>query len=677
MFRAEHFAYTVAWAIGIMGSTVPAYWLLVHPRIEYWRARRARLFTVGPLLFALWVVAGAITWPWRRLALYRTPWTWFAGALLVASGLWVYTRARRRFTTDQLLGRAELEPERHPQLLITEGIRRYVRHAFYLGHLLELIGWTIASGLLVLYALSAFAILTGAMMIVAEERELGARFGQAYRDYQQRVPAIVPRLSGRTVAIAAVLLVALALRAGITAAYPTVDWPDEIFQTTEPAHRLAFGYGVISWEWREGTRNWVLPAVLAAVMRLTAWMGAGSSGYLAAITFALSTLSLAVVWCAFRWGERLLGYQAGLIAALTCALWYDLIYYGPKALNEVVAGHLLVIALWLGQAPTPSAEKGGGQGWAAQGRGRWWSTGLLTGALLGATVGVRIQLAPAVLVAMIMLCRRQWRQRWAPMLAGAAIAFLAFGMEDALTWSYPFASYVRSVKVNLLQDKSASYGVAPWDWYFGSLLLSTSVLLPLILVGMRRAPLLAAVAATILITHSALAHKEYRFILPAVMLILVLAGLGLAEVLAWLTARMRLPSGTAIALAIVFVALTSWWTWGNSHVRGRYRGALPAFAAVGLEPEVCGVGVRGFWFNSGGYTWLHRPVPITAAAGERQVEALAPTFNVLVTVDGLDNQPAGFAREQCWAKWCVYRRPGGCVPDPAHEINAYLERTGQ
>jgi protein-S-isoprenylcysteine O-methyltransferase Ste14 len=188
--RALHIA---AWLIAIIYATVPSYWLLVHPHIDFWRARNVRLSMVGPLWMALWLIVGALTWPWRTLALYRTGWAWIPAAALILAGILIYTRARHDFSADQALGRSELEPNRHEQRLNTAGIRARVRHPYYLGHLCELLGWALGTGLIVLYALLIFAVITGALMVAAEERELESRFGQAYRDYKQRVPAILPR----------------------------------------------------------------------------------------------------------------------------------------------------------------------------------------------------------------------------------------------------------------------------------------------------------------------------------------------------------------------------------------------------------------------------------------------------------------------------------------------------
>jgi protein-S-isoprenylcysteine O-methyltransferase Ste14 len=186
--------YTIAWLIAIVYATIPSYWLLVHPNIEFWRARNVRLSRVGPLWVMLWVLVGLITWPWRTVTLYRNASAWIPAVILIFSGPYIYSRARHDFTADQVFGRSELQPERHEQRLNTSGIRGRVRHPYYLGHLCELLGWTIGTGLVVLCALTLFAIITGALMIKAEERELEARFGDSYREYKQRVPAIIPRL---------------------------------------------------------------------------------------------------------------------------------------------------------------------------------------------------------------------------------------------------------------------------------------------------------------------------------------------------------------------------------------------------------------------------------------------------------------------------------------------------
>ena len=50
------------------------------------------------------------------------------------------------------------------------------------------------------------------------------------------------------VALALLALIAFGLRLAPVFAFPSIDYPDEIFQTIEQAHRLAFGYGVVPWE---------------------------------------------------------------------------------------------------------------------------------------------------------------------------------------------------------------------------------------------------------------------------------------------------------------------------------------------------------------------------------------------------------------------------------------------
>ena len=97
---------------------------------------------------------------------------------------------------------------------------------------------------------------------------------------------------------------ALFLRIICTFWFPNVLWPDEIFQTLEPAHRLTFGHGIISWEFRDGIRSWVFPAILASVMSITKCLGDGSSGYLAGVKIFLCLISLIPVLWRYALGNR-------------------------------------------------------------------------------------------------------------------------------------------------------------------------------------------------------------------------------------------------------------------------------------------------------------------------------------------------------------------------------------
>ncbi|HLK33878.1 MAG TPA: isoprenylcysteine carboxylmethyltransferase family protein [Terriglobales bacterium] len=189
---------TVGWAACCVYGTIPLFWLVIHPRVEYWRARQRSPYRVlMPLWMGMWVVAGAITYPWRHLLFYATPLTWIPAIALFACGLQLYRHSGRGFTGAQLGGRHELEPHRFEQRLVTTGIRSRVRHPVYLAHFCEMLAWSVGTGLAVVYALTGFALLTGALMTYLEERELEQRFGEEYRSYRQRVPAFLPRLFAR------------------------------------------------------------------------------------------------------------------------------------------------------------------------------------------------------------------------------------------------------------------------------------------------------------------------------------------------------------------------------------------------------------------------------------------------------------------------------------------------
>src|SRR5256885_510216 len=62
-----------------------------------------------------------------------------------------------------------------------------------------------------------------------------------------------------------VVLMAIGLRLVPILVEPSINWWDEVFQATEQAHRLVFGYGLVPWEFQLGMRSWLLPGAAAGV----------------------------------------------------------------------------------------------------------------------------------------------------------------------------------------------------------------------------------------------------------------------------------------------------------------------------------------------------------------------------------------------------------------------------
>jgi protein-S-isoprenylcysteine O-methyltransferase Ste14 len=185
---------TVGWLACVVYSTIPLFWLMIHPRAQRWRERvRSPYRVLVPAWITLWVGVGALSGPWREVELYSTGWSWIPAGLLFGAGFWIYARARMHFSWAQLGGLPELHAEHRDQRLVTSGIRARVRHPVYLGHLCEMLAWSVGTGLVVCWLLTGLAMVTGAAMIRMEDTELEKRFGEEYARYRSSVPAVVPR----------------------------------------------------------------------------------------------------------------------------------------------------------------------------------------------------------------------------------------------------------------------------------------------------------------------------------------------------------------------------------------------------------------------------------------------------------------------------------------------------
>ncbi len=466
--------------------------------------------------------------------------------------------------------------------------------------------------------------------------------------------------------------VALGLRLVPVVFAPSLNWGDEVFQTVEPAHRLIYGYGLVTWEFQVGMRSWLLPGTLAGLIGIARIVGDGPEYYQTAIALALGLLACAPVVCCFLWCRRFFGLAGAVVAAWAVAVAPELVYFGARTLNEVVAAHLLVIALYLVAPGTP-----------VDNRRRLFGAGIL----LGIICLLRLQLAPAVAVIALWPGSLPWRTRL-PALIGGGAATLLFGAAlDWATLGYPLASVWRNLYYNLHLGISSGFSVEPWFYYLlgevGVWLAAAPFVLLLVALGARRMPMLLVVALVVVAVHSAIPHKEYRFIYPAVVLAMVLAAFGLAQLTQGAAQRLGargMRQGVATAISVIAIAggwsAVAFGVWSNGALALLRHRAHDELAAVNFVRDMpapsCGVGLYGeeAWVRYGGYTHLHRPLPLYWPKDIAALTASAAGFDTLI-YDIAPQSPLappppelGFAQLRCFGPICVARRPGTCEPRP-------------
>ncbi|MGA8594764.1 MAG: hypothetical protein WB676_08470 [Bryobacteraceae bacterium] len=401
-------------------------------------------------------------------------------------------------------------------------------------------------------------------------------------------------------------------------------------------------------------------------MRLSDWIAPGSRGYLLGIEIFLSLLSLLTVIFGALFAYRAGGGPTAVIAGFGCAFWYELVYYAPKALAEVVAGNLLLPALYLGAY----SDEGG-----RVNRRR------LAGACLlcGTVASLRVQAAPVVLVAIAWFCWKRWRDTVPVALVCVVLPVLVFGVVDAFTWSYPFQSFILNIRLNA-SGVASRFGTEPIYWYGVQLVRHFGLLLPIALLGIARLPFLGWIALAFLIPHSLIGHKEYRFLTPILAIVVILAAIGLAQLCEWVNHKLSRPRTTAFVSAAgcaVLALLSIQMAWLFPRWRYGSAGNL-LLRDLSADESLCGLGVvEDPWYEEAQYTYLHRNVPIYLIPRKADLPQAQQSFNVMLSSAKLDASASGFEPIQCVDKTCLYRRPGGCASNPQFEINNFLKETNQ
>jgi GPI mannosyltransferase 3 len=279
------------------------------------------------------------------------------------------------------------------------------------------------------------------------------------------------------------------------------------------------------------------------------------------------------------------------------------------------------------------------------------------------------------------------------MALGGLVPLLVFGAADWLFWSAPFSSYVAVLDIDLINGKASAFGVESPAYFLEQLADTWAGVLPamaaLILLRARPSALWIVVAFVIIASHTAIPHKEYRFVFPAFACLALVAAMGSAD----LIERMRLLPGpgragralvalgaalwigTSLTLAFAPGFKDEWFEAGD---------LIAASFKLAHDPDLCGVLFYNHdWASTGGYAHLHRNVPMFALEDDKETAQQATdAFNaIILTRESLDDFTAQYTLQECSGDEdddvCIMKREGVCKPAPDLEVNAMLRRLGE
>lgn len=165
------------------------------PRYAWYRLVYV-IFSIATLAPVLWLqlrIDSPLLWAWPD---WLKPLQW--GGLLLSGA--IFLLAARQYDQRFFFGFRQIEEhlagrEAEFSGFAAEGILRRMRHPYYSAGILLLLCWgdvTAASLIMKMIGIGYFVL--GGWL---EEKKLVARFGDAYRRYQESVPMFVPRLRGR------------------------------------------------------------------------------------------------------------------------------------------------------------------------------------------------------------------------------------------------------------------------------------------------------------------------------------------------------------------------------------------------------------------------------------------------------------------------------------------------
>jgi hypothetical protein len=284
-------------------------------------------------------------------------------------------------------------------------------------------------------------------------------------------------------------------------------------------------------------RSALFPAVIAAIMSIASSIGIHDPGMqMLLVRLVQAFYSLLVVYFVYRLLERSIGRESAMLGGLLAAAFYAMPVTAVHQFEESVCQVPLLAAFWWWQRAEdrhpPSAV---------------W--GALAGAALGGALILRLPLIGFAGVFVLLVLLRPQPVTVSDKLAflgGLALVVVLQGYSNAVVnhqWGYSFAQRLGAMlHPQRMAVESGGYPSNP-PWHYLLTLLAALIppasilLLAAAVKGGRQVPLLGLATLAFLVSHSLIANKQERFLLPILPALFILIVVGLP----WLAARIGPP----------------------------------------------------------------------------------------------------------------------------------------
>jgi hypothetical protein len=385
-----------------------------------------------------------------------------------------------------------------------------------------------------------------------------------------------------------------------------IAFADEHQQYLEQAFRQVHGYGMTFWEQSWGMRHLLYSNTLAGLLHAMEWFGIVdpfTQSFL--LRFVLSqTVFFLIALYAWRWLRD--GHESAslfLMFLLTASV--DVIYIQVRLLSENAMAAPLMIAL-LSERRFPRLA---GIFWMLMFAIRFQSAFLILGLVTWHLWNDRRNWKRT---------GQSWKSAFDPsikLIEGLLLGTLVVGVMDWWHFGTFLHTPIMYFQANIVMNKAAGFGVEPWHYYFvrGAFgLLAASVAFGFLLWAARKVESrFVWMSLLFLLGHSAVGHKEMRFLWALLPLGLIVAARGFEEIMRLYRDRPAEPrplwhhAGFIVATFLLSSALRGpFLYWTNEP----YRSASEALAWLHNREDVRGIAAVGMDDGEGGNQfYLRRP----------------------------------------------------------------------